>query len=663
MTESKEYRPLRVPEIEALQSQGCSAENWSQVQVVEGFDPAFVREVHFSGMVRLGAYTKAHLEQHPMPLPVGLYRVSLHDVTIGDNVLVRNVHDPILNYTIQDEAVVDDVSSLQTVGPTRFGNGTQAAVVNENGRRSIPIFNRLCSQVAYVLAMYRHRPELVQTINRLIDEYVERHTSSVGIVWHGARIRHCGVIRNVIVGRGAILDGPDRLENGTIRSSEKDPAIVGSGVIARDFILGEGCRVTDHAILTRCFVGQAVEISRAFSAQDCVFFANSSMEEGEAKSVFAGPFTVSHHKSTLLIAAMLSFSNSGSATNQSNHMYRLGPNHQGILERGVKSGSSSYMLWPARVGAFSVVVGRHYSHPDSADLPFSYLMERHGKTVLYPGMNLTNIGIQRDAMKWRQRDMRKAERKLDRVISYVMTPYMAHKIHQAIGLLEDLLKQSEAEAGMIPHQNLQIANAPQGLALYQLALDQYLGHILLHRMADKKFISLVDLRNRLGTFIDLGTGPWVDWGGLIAPIQVVDTLLMDVEQNRVDTWEVIETRLDSLLENYEEYEWAWIKHRLEEVREKPLKSWNAEDFIAVLDRWKETTRQLEEMRKEDAMREFTESMQISYGIDGGADEKRADFEAVCGSLESNAVVDKYLDAIAEHRQMYDKAIENLKSLQ
>ena len=45
---------------------------------------------------------------------------------------------------------------------------------------------------------------------------------------------------------------------------------------------------------------------------------------------------MTHHKSTLLIAGMFSFMNAGSGSNQSNHMYKLGPIHQGAMERGAK---------------------------------------------------------------------------------------------------------------------------------------------------------------------------------------------------------------------------------------------------------------------------------------------------------------------------------------
>ena len=81
--------------------------------------------------------------------------------------------------------------------------------------------------------------------------------------------------------------------------------------------------------------------------------ATALFENGEACAIFAGPFTVSMHKSSLLIAGMYSFLNAGSGSNQSNHMYKLGPIHQGIVERGSKTTSDSYILWPARVGAFS----------------------------------------------------------------------------------------------------------------------------------------------------------------------------------------------------------------------------------------------------------------------------------------------------------------------
>ena len=142
------------------------------------------------------------------------------------------------------------------------------------------------------------------------------------------------------------------------------------GVIGDDFIICSGSSVEDRSTITRCFIGQACHIGHTYSASDSLFFSNCHGENGEACAIFAGPFTVTHHKSTLLIAGMFSFMNAGSGSNQSNHMYKLGPIHQGIMERGAKTSSDSYLLWPAKVGAFSLVMGRHVSHQGHFRPPF-----------------------------------------------------------------------------------------------------------------------------------------------------------------------------------------------------------------------------------------------------------------------------------------------------
>ena len=154
----------------------------------------------------------------------------------------------------------------------------------------------------------------------------------------GARIENVVSVVNVAFGPAAKVSGATDLRNGTIASSKEDPAAVGAGVLAKNFIILSGSQVADGAVLANTFVGQGVRIGKQYSAENSTFFANCEGFHGEACSIFAGPYTVSHHKSTLMIAGMFSFYNAGSGTNQSNHMYKLGPIHQGILLRGAKTG-------------------------------------------------------------------------------------------------------------------------------------------------------------------------------------------------------------------------------------------------------------------------------------------------------------------------------------
>ena len=153
----------------------------------------------------------------------------------------------------------------------------------------------------------------------------------MGTISEGAHLQNCRTIENVSIGPFSEVDGIYRLINGTIISCKQDPTYIGAGVIAENFIFLDGSHISQSAMIFNSFVGQGCVMGKQYSAENSVFFANCQGFHGEASSIFAGPYTVSHHKSSLLIAGYYSFLNAGSGSNQSNHMYKLGPIHQGIV--------------------------------------------------------------------------------------------------------------------------------------------------------------------------------------------------------------------------------------------------------------------------------------------------------------------------------------------
>lgn len=209
-------------------------------------------------------------------------------------------------------------------GETTFGNNVQVSVLNETGGREVPIFNRLSAPLAYVIALYRHHPKLIGKLQEMIADYTKKLTSDYGTAGKDVKIINAGTIRNVDLGPYTTIENCTRLENGTINSNEEAPVYIGDSVIAQDFIISSGAVIADAAKIIRCFIGQACHVTHNFSAHDSLLFSNCSFENGEACAIFAGPFTVSMHKSSLLIAGMYSFLNAGSGSNQSNHMYKLG---------------------------------------------------------------------------------------------------------------------------------------------------------------------------------------------------------------------------------------------------------------------------------------------------------------------------------------------------
>jgi len=544
MTEGKSYRALTQDEIKALESKNCSAQDWNLVRVAEGFDTERVKNAHFSGPVFIGSLKKKVSLFGGVQKNAGIYNATIHNCRIGNDVYISNVEDYIANYNIEDDVIINHVALLAVDGESAFGNGTEVSVVNEGGGREIPIYDHLSSHVAYIIAMYRHRKTVIEKLKDLIAQYVASVTSATGLVGQGAKITDCGTLRNINVGKAAVLDGASRLENGSINSLPEDPTFVGTNVIADDFILASGAKVRDNSILTHCFVGQATELARQYSAEHSVFFANCGGYHGEACAVFAGPYTVTHHKSTLLIAGLFSFLNAGSGSNQSNHMYKLGPVHQGIVERGSKTTSDSYMLWPAKVGAFTMVMGRHYANSDTSDLPFSYIIEHEDESVLVPGVNLRSVGTVRDARKWPNRDKRKGPKKLDLISFNLLTPYTVQKIINGLKVLRQLKESSGQTSQNFYYNGVKIkrSSLENGINFYKIAIDRYLGNILVRRLRENEFSTIDDLRAILAVNTQIGKGTWVDLAGLVAPQETIEKLLTQIENKNLSSLEDVNLR-------------------------------------------------------------------------------------------------------------------------
>jgi hypothetical protein len=330
------YRNLTDKEIATLTVYGCSAENWQNVEVANEFSPNFFSNVHFSGKVKLGTFNKVFELAGGLKKHAGINNCCIHNCTVGNDVFIDKIHNYIANYNIEDGAYIENVNLMVVDGESAFGNGVQVPVMNEGGGREIPIFDYLSAPLAYILTLYRHRPEVIHNLQKLIDAYAHLQKSDKGSVGKNVRIVNCGSIKSVRIGDCAIIEGASMLENGTINSNEKAPVVVGSGVKCNDFILSSGVSVTDSTLVSRCFIGQGCILGKHYSALDSLFFSNCQGMHGEATAIFAGPYTVSHHKSTLLIAGMFSFLNAGSGSNQSNHMYKLGPIHQAFANAALK---------------------------------------------------------------------------------------------------------------------------------------------------------------------------------------------------------------------------------------------------------------------------------------------------------------------------------------
>ena len=650
-------RKLTQQEITQLEAQQCSAHDWSQVEVAERFSPAYVRDVHFSGRCSLGVFEQEFAIPGGLKVHSGVYHATLHNVEIADNCHLYNIHNYIANYRIGKETCIENVNAILVDGTSTFGNGVRVPVMNEGGGREIPIFNELTASLAYVLTLYRHRPKMIANLEKQIDDYAAKQASDMGYIGENVRILNCGSIKNVRIGDYAQLSGTSRLKNGTINSNRFAPVKLGSGVKCTDFIICSGVEINESTLVDKCFVGQGCIFDKHYSAGESLFFSNCQGMHGEACAIFAGPYTVTHHKSTLLIAGMFSFLNAGSGSNQSNHMYKLGPIHQGVAERGAKTTSDSYLLWPSRIGAFSLVMGRHTHHADTADLPFSYLIENNSESYLVPGANLRTVGTIRDAQKWPKRDNRKDPDLLDQINFNLLSPYTVQKMWRGLEVLKELRTLSGENTEVYGYKNCKIRNSSltHGMTLYTIGIQKFLGNSLISRIEknEDKIHTFADLRKVLIPDSGVGQGEWVDLAGLLAPRSEVTQLLDQLEKNELTLAQVRE-RFVEMHKNYYSYEWTWAATKIEQVIGHPIADITIEEVRRVVDDWQKSVVDLDHMVYDDARKEFDLNSQTGFGVDGDASQQRADFESVRGSFESNPFVMAVLEHIRTKSALGDK---------
>ena len=648
-----------------LKAQMCTATDWDAIEVAEDFSPEYVLHTRFSGNIRIGSFNKEFELAGGIRKHSGLYHTTLHNVTVGDDCCIENVKNYIANYEIDHDTFIENVDIILTDCVSTFGNGVEVAVLNETGGREVMIFDCLTAQTAYVMALYRHRPEMISGLREIIGRYVDSVSSSVGKIGSNVTIVDSGYIKNVKIGDSCKIEGASRLKNGSINSNDHAPVQIGVGVVGDDFIISSGSSVKDGVTFSRCFIGQACKLGHNYSASDSLFFSNCQGENGEACAIFAGPYTVTHHKSTLLIAGMFSFMNAGSGSNQSNHMYKLGPIHQGIMERGAKTASDSYILWPAKVGAFSLVMGRHVSHQDTSNLPFSYLIEQQNTSFIMPGANLKSVGTIRDARKWPGRDGRQDPDKLDQINFNLLSPYTIHKMLNGVEILKELQRVSGVNSDAYTYQSGKIkrSSLKNGLKYYGMAIDKFLGNSLITRIMNSKFSTIEELRQEFVPKSAYGEGDWVDLSGLIAPKEAVTALLDDIQSGALTDINAVNERFARMHELYYYYEWKWAYKTIQDYYGVDLQTITADKLMELVSRWRDSVVGLDNLIYEDARKEFSLSAMTSFGADGDETERKEDFMQVRGSFfEADPFVTSVKEHIRVKSALGESAIEILSRL-
>ncbi|MBR4187291.1 MAG: DUF4954 family protein [Bacteroidaceae bacterium] len=565
-------RKLNENEIAALKAQGCTAEDWQGITVADDFCADYIHQTDFYGEVHLGSFCKTIETPDGFVKHSGIRRATLRNCVIGNDCLIENV------------------GCINTTSDASFGEGKVISVLNEVGDGNVMIFDGLNSQLASLMVKYEQDKEFTEIVRRLVSENITAHSLPVTTIGNDVRITATHDITNCHISDGCIIDGAFRLRDCTLKSIPGAIVTIGVGVICQNSVIYNGSSITNASKLENCFVGEACKIADGFTAENSLFFANCFMSNGEACAAFCGPFSASHHKSSLLIGGMFSFYNAGSNTNFSNHAYKMGPMHWGVLERGTKTASGGYILMPARIGTFSVCFGKLMHHPDTRKLPFSYLIAYGDDMYLVPGRNLTTVGLYRDIRKWPKRDKRHSKGKNSIVNFDWLSPFSVGGIMTAKRTLEALREVSgDVETYNFHDYVIKNSSLKKGIKYYDIALRIYMGAVMKRHRLERPASSV-------------GTGKWSDLSGLLIPLSEERRIVDAIKDGSLASIPAIREEFVEANNNYAEYRWAWSYrliceyYGIDEITEETAKQVH-EDYITARRAW------IAEIRK-DAKKEF-----------------------------------------------------------
>ena len=546
-----DYRSLTSEEIEVLKSNDCWAEDWTSINVSEDFKPNYMHRVMLYGEVNIGAFNKNVEVSQGFVKHSGINNATLRNVTIGDDCLIENVGNFINNYTIGDDCYISNISTMETTEGATFGEGNLVSVLNEVGEGNVILFSDLNSQLAAFMVKHFSDKELKENIRQLIKTDIENKAPERGQIGSNVKIVNTKEITNCVINDLCEVNGASRLSDCTLLGSVHGNVYIGTGVIIENSIIAEGSSVINSVKIQDCFVGEACQLSNGFTASASVFFANSYMSNGEACAAFCGPFTASHHKSSLLIGGMFSFYNAGSATNFSNHAYKMGPMHWGILERGSKTASGAYLLMPATLGSFSVCFGKLMHHPNTRNLPFAYLIADGDKMFLIPGRNITTVCLYRDIKKWPKRDLRAPENRKSIVNFDWLSPFSVGEILKGKKILESLREVTGDNVSQYLYHEYIIpaTSLHKGIKYYDIALRIYMGAVL--KRVQKRDPAITPPSTQIGL------GDWDDLSGLLLPVSEEERIVKDMREGNIETIQELLRRFEEIDANYREYQWAW----------------------------------------------------------------------------------------------------------
>ncbi|MFP4268707.1 MAG: DUF4954 family protein [Spirochaetaceae bacterium] len=602
--DNKDYRPLTKEEIEILEHRGSTAQDWSNISVKEGFDPAKISRCRFYGHLRIGKLDDIALQAGAVALPVGINESTLVNCRIGDNAAIYRV-SWLSGYIIGNNTLIKDVSELSVSDNPSFGEAALAVdtldqeksaieVVNENGRRAIHPFSGMQTADAHLWAKERGRAGLMKKLTEFTQHRIETRRDDPATPWPfgriGAKTLIDGLVhgRDIIIGDCAVVEGPLALIDVTLNSSCTAATTIGRGVELSHGLAGCGCSIHTGAKASHFVCADYTTLSLGARVSHTYLGENSTISCCEVAHSLILPFHEQHHNSSFLIAALVEGESNiaAGATLGSNHSSRKAEGEI-LCRRGFWPGLTASITHPSFFSSFTLLTKQDYPNEMTIPLPFSLVSRSStdGGLVILPAFWLiyNRYALERNSRKFRRRD-RRTGKSSPPLVYEALAPDTANEIADAMELLAEwtleawtaelgeeklpktlktpqmsrkdkggrLLEDYPEKCGTLRIRRRGIENSkiptrilkvPQAYKAYRKALHLY---------AVSTIENEPNLAEKLLEEIDSSTlkMSWTNLGGTLFPEEEKNTLIEDIEKGNLSSWDEIHRRYGEITERY-----------------------------------------------------------------------------------------------------------------
>lgn len=593
------WRSLTSDEVMALERNGNYSSCWSDVLVSEVFDVSCVRNSKFYGLVRIGNISEGLLQYDHLQLPIGIYNSIVVATDLGDNVAVHNVQY-LANYIVGKETILFNIKEMRVTPTAKFGNGVikegedadsrlVLTVMNEAGGREIAPFEDMIAADAYMWARYIDDKELQGCLVQMTQASQDAKQGYYGMVGNGVVIKNTVSIVDVKVGDSGVVDGANRLQNITIKSSEAEPSNVSDGAILKNGIVGYGCHLHNSCIAENFVLGNNSALKNGARLMDSFVGDNSTIACCEVLNNLVFPAHEQHHNNSFLIASLVMGQSNiaAGATVGSNHNSRTNDNEI-QAGRGFWPGLCASLKHSSRFASYTLLAKAQY--PAEIDNPFPFSLVNNNPSrdeleIMPAYWWMYNMyALARNSWKYTARDKRK--NKLQNIEFNAYAPDTMEEAAYAMTLLErwtakawhikngtdvtaitnqeleeqgkelltgdkDKVKNLEVLAEGVEKGNrkVRILKVYDAYHAYYDMIVYYAITNVINYVQDKEDVSCEGLHSAL---VSSSTRhkKWINLGGQLVREADFVQLVNDIKAKTLDSWAAVHARYNALWDRY-----------------------------------------------------------------------------------------------------------------